>query len=85
MTVTNTKMVAKRFIRLGKFCLKKALLRTNILSFSVDKSCIRKTTAPSYSAPVEYAYRYTDIKRKFFITVVNLFFYQYKTSEFSLS
>lgn len=64
MTVTNTKKVIKKFIRLGKFFLKKALLRINIMSFFVDKSCIRNTNAPSDSAPVEHTYRYTFIKKE---------------------
>lgn len=51
--MANTKKVAMTFTILGKFCLKKALFRTNMLSFVDEKSCNKETNAPSNSGPVE--------------------------------
>lgn len=66
---------------LGKFCLKKALLRLNTSSLFLDKHCKRNMNAAADSAPVGNTSRYTFLQCKLFIKIVSNFFYFYLLAE----
>lgn len=52
-TMPDTRMVASKLIKLGRFCLKKTLLRAWTLSFVISRKWKSAVIVPSNSVPIK--------------------------------